>query len=114
MVYNEVKSYPVRSALIASPNLGSYHHTKTQAEGSGQESVTFCDGELLHAGELADNYIDAYYAGPENASHAADACHHPSPGIVIESHLGEEGSWGLPNTAREQRRCVTEACTTMM
>src|SRR5947209_7733261 len=90
MLYNEEKSYSGKvSTMTASLKpLSPYHNTKTQAEGSGEESVALCDRELLHARELADNNIDAYYAGSENASHAADAGHHPSPGIVIESHVG--------------------------
>jgi hypothetical protein len=36
---------------------------------------------------LADDNIDAYDAGANNAGHAADACHDPSASVIFESHL---------------------------
>ena len=36
---------------------------------------------------MADDNIDTYDAGANNAGHAADTCHDPSASVIFESHL---------------------------
>ena len=36
---------------------------------------------------MADDNIDTYDAGANNAGHAADTCHDPPASVIFESHL---------------------------